>query len=128
MRLRIAAVLAAGVLLLVIAPSAGAVKIFSTKLTVDSSADVGDGVFVYSGRLSSRNYWCADRPLHLMGERANGKTTELDWALTSIKGAWALTGSPGGFKEVRVEVFKKKLHHPTAKCEAASISVFPPTT
>ena len=63
-----------------------------------------------------------------MGERANGKTTELDWALTSIKGAWAPTGNPGGFKEVRVEVFKKKLHPPTAKCEAASITVFPPTT
>jgi hypothetical protein len=129
MRLRVVGALVMGVLLLVFAPSAGAVNVYPTKLTVDSSVDVGGGVFLYSGRVANRYWNCQFRPIHLTGVRPNGKRTELDWALSSLDGdAWALAANPEGFKAVRVEVWKKTPGSGKHRrvCQAASVKVFPP--
>lgn len=128
MKLQVLAVALIGALLLVFPPSAAAVNVHHTELTVVNLVDQGDGRILVSGTAHAKGFWCDDRAVRLVGTKPNGKAVMLDWTLPSYPGrAWALSGNTAGFNTLRVQI--RKVRHGKGKhgyiCAEASKVVFP---
>lgn len=84
------------------------------KLELDSSVRVGDGVWLYSGRVVR----CGGSAVRLVGVRSDGTKKELDWTLPSDRRAWAVAGKRAGFKREFVAVRANE------KCRGDKVRVF----
>ena len=114
MKLRVLAVALIGALLLVFPPSAAAMKVHHTELTVDTLVDRGGGRILVSGTAHASGFWCDERAVRLVGTKPNGKAVEVDWTLTSLPGdAWALIGNTAGFNTLSVQL--RKVSHGRGK-------------
>lgn len=81
----------------------------STTITHDSSVELSSGVFLDTGRLTSRSAYCrALREVRLVGMSSDGSTTDLDVDLSSYFGAWATLADYSGYTRVKAKATRLK--------------------
>ena len=99
-----------------------------TKITHDGSVNLGNGKFLFSGQVRSREVCQMNRVVKLKAHYPNGRTDLLDLDTTSDAGAWAAKAvdiSGADRLKVRVGVAKYERRYPSPPpgtvCKAASV-------